>query len=623
MRSVTRRDFLGGTALAIAGGLTAADQIAAAPALYPPALTGMRGQHPGSFEVAHAFAREGRRFGIDDAPSEESYDLVVVGGGISGLAAAWFFRRAVGAAARILILDNHDDFGGHAKRNEFSAGARTLIGYGGSQSIQSPKTLWSDVAKGLLRDLGVEISRFESAFDRGFYSSLGLSRGVFFDRETFGRDALVTDDALLLRGGDAGAQLANFVASMPIAAASKRELLALYDSARDPLAGKSTQEKTKILKTTSYRDYLVKICGCSDEVANCFQGRPLGFFGLGCDAVSALDLRSFGYPGFAGLKLPAEDHPELSEPYIYHFPDGNASLARLLVRALVPDTDPGHTMDDIVPAHFHATDDIVLAGFDYGAIDRADNKVRIRLQSTVIDVRQRGDAVSVCYVNAGAPHRVTAKYAVLACFHMMIPYLMPDLPQAQREALTLNVKTPLVYTNVVARNWQPWLALKVSDIVAPMGFFSHVALDFPVDLGGYRHPRDPAAPIVLHLEHVPGAPNSGLDARAQFHIGQAKLLAMTFADFETRISDSLDRMLGSGGFDSARDIAAITVNRWPHGYGYVANSLFDPDDYDDRVLRLARQPFGRVAIANSDAGGDAYAHLAINEAARAVRELLT
>jgi spermidine dehydrogenase len=612
MPSITRRDFLGGTALAIAAGLTPADQIAAAPAQYPPALTGMRGQHPGSFEVAHAFAREGRRFGVDDAPSEETYDLVVVGGGISGLAAAWFCRRAVGAGARVLILDNHDDFGGHAKRNEFSGGARTLIGYGGSQSIQSPKTLWSDVAKALLRDLGVEISRFDSAFDRGFYSSLGLSRGVFFDRETFGRDTLVTGDALLSRGLDRGPQLANFIASMPIADASKQQLLSLYDPARDSLAGKSAEEKVKILKTTSYRDYLVKICGCSDEVANCFQGRPLGFFGLGCDAVSAFDLRSFGYPGFAGLKLPADDHPEWNEPYIYHFPDGNASLARLLVRALVPDAAPGGTMDDIV-----------LAGFDYRALDRADRNVRIRLQSTVIDVRQIGDAVSIGYINASAPHRVTAKYAVLACFHMMIPYLMPELPQAQREALALNVKTPLVYTNVVGRNWQPWLALKVSDIVAPTGFFNHVALDFPVDLGGYRHPRDPAEPIVLHLEHVPGAPNSGLDARAQFHVGQAKLLAMTFADFEARIRDQLDRMLGPGGFESARDIAAITVNRWPHGYGYVANSLFDPDDYDDRVLKLARQRFGRVAIANSDAGGDAYAHLAINEAARAVQELLT
>src|SRR5690349_552874 len=236
MPSITRRDFLGGTALAIGVGLTPADQIAAAPTRYPPALTGMRGQHPGSFEVAHAFAREGRRFGIDDAPVEETYDLVVVGGGISGLAAAWFYGRAVGAGARILILDNHDDFGGHAKRNEFSAGARTLIGYGGSQSIQSPKTLWSDVAKGLLRDLRVDLTRFETAFDRGFYASLGLSRGVFFDRESFGRDTLVAGDALLSRGGAAGPELAKFITALPIAEASKQQLRSLYDPARDPLA---------------------------------------------------------------------------------------------------------------------------------------------------------------------------------------------------------------------------------------------------------------------------------------------------------------------------------------------------------------------------------------------------
>ena len=614
MPSITRRDFLGGTALTIGAGLSPAAQIAAAPSTYPPALTGLRGQHPGSFEVAHAFAREGWRFGIDDVTigAVETYDLVVVGGGISGLAAAWFYRQAIGPGARILILDNHDDFGGHAKRNEFAAGARSLIGYGGSQSIQSPNTLWSDVAKDLLRDLGVELTRFESAFDRGFYGSLGLSRGVFFDRETFGRDTLLTGDALLSRGADTDAALAGFIAAMPLAESSKQQLRALYDPARDPLAGKSVEEKTLLLKTTSYRDYLVRICGCSEEVANCFQGRPLGFFGLGCDAVAAFDLRSFGYPGFAGLKLAADDHPEWNEPYIYHFPDGNASLARLLVRALVPDAAPGHTMDDVV-----------LAGFDYGALDRANNNVRIRLQSTAIDVRQRGDVVSVGYVNAGAAHRVAAKHAVLACFHMMIPYLAPDLPMAQREALARNVKTPLVYTNVVVNNWQPWVALKVSDIASPTGFFSHVALDFPVDLGGYRHPRDPAEPIVLHLVHVPGAPNSGLDARAQFHIGQAKLLAMTFADFEMRIRDQLDRMLGPGGFASTRDIAAITVNRWPHGYGYVGNSLFDPDDYDERVVKLARQPFGRIAIANSDAGGDAYAHLAIAEAARAVQELVT
>jgi spermidine dehydrogenase len=612
MPSITRRDFLNGTALAIASGLTPAAQIAADPAHYPPALTGMRGQHPGSFEVAHAFARQGQRFGVDQAAVEENYDLVVVGGGISGLAAAYFYRRALGSKARILILDNHDDFGGHAKRNEFTIGGRTLIGYGGSQSIQSPKTLWSSVAKGLLHELGVDVDRFETAFDRNFYRSLGLSRGVFFDREAFGRDALVGDDAMLAEGSEASASRKNFLLAAPISDASKKQLLSLYDADRDPLAGKSVTEKLRILRTTSYRDYLMQICGCSEEAANCWQGRTLGFFGLGCDAVPALDVRSFGYPGFNGLGLPAADHPEWREPYIYHFPDGNASLARLLARKLIAGLASGGTMDDIV-----------LAGFDYDQLDRDSSDIRIRLNSTVIDVRQTHDAVDIGYVRAGRAHRATAKHAVLACFHMMIPFLMPDLPQAQRQALAQNVKTPLVYINVLTRNWKPWVALKVSAISSPMAFFSQAALDFPVSIGGYRHSQNPEEPIVVHMVHVPGAPNSGLDARSQFHIGQAKLLAMTFADFEDRIRDQLDRMLGPGGFDSGRDIAAITVNRWPHGYSYVENSLFDGDDYQDRVLKVARQRFGRVAIANSDAAGDAYAHLAIDQAARAVRELLS
>jgi len=620
MARITRRDFLNGMALAITPGLTPAAQLAAAAARYPPALTGLRGQHPGSFEVAHAFARAGVDFHTGDAAIEERYDLVVVGGGISGLAAAWFYRRAAGPDARILVLDNCDDFGGHAKRNEFTADGRLVIGYGGSQSLQSPKTLYSDVAKGLLRDLGVDIARFETAFERRLYPSLGLSRGVFFAREAFGRDVLVTGDALMtppadLAGAGAGAPAAQrpsdaYLAALPLSDAGKAQLAALYDGARDPLSGRTIEQKLDLLKTTSYRDYLVRICGCGEEVANCFQGRTLGFFGLGCDAVPAADVRAFGYPGFAGLSLPAAVSAERSEPYIYHFPDGNASLARLMVRALVPGIAPGRTMDDIV-----------LAPFDYDALDRPGRNLRIRLSSTCVNVRDADDEVVVGYVRDGAAHRVAGRHAVLACFHMMIAHLMPELPQMQRDALARNVKTPLVYTNVLVRDWQSWARLKVSDIAAPMSFHSRVALDFPVSLGGYRNPRDPAQPMVLHLEHVPGAPNSGLDARAQFRIGAANLLAMTFSDFETKIRDDLDRMLGGGGFSSARDILAITVNRWTHGYGYVANSLFDGDDYE-KTVELARRTAGRVAIANSDAGGDAYAHLAIDQAERAVRELL-
>jgi len=612
---ITRRDFLNGMALTVAAGLTPAAQVAADPARYPPALKGLRGQHPGSFETAHEWLRDGKRAPLDGLPAEEKYDLVVVGGGISGLSAAWFYRRAAGADARILVLDNHDDFGGHAKRNEFTTDDKRLIGYGGSQSMQSPNALWSGAAKGLLRDLSVDLKQFETAFDRGFYSSLGLSRGTFFAREDFGRDVLVPGDILTRPSDvsvpDTGKSRADIVAAFPISAESKAQLLALFDPSRDPLSGKSVSEKLALIKKTSYRDYLTKICGCSEEAANCLQGRTLGFFALGGDAVPAADVRELGYPGFAGLKLPADEHREWREPYIYHFPDGNASLARLLVRALVPGAAPGQTMDDIVQARF-----------DYAALDRGGSNVRIRLNSTCVEVSDAGDAATVAYVRDGKPQRVAARHVVLACFHMAIPHIMPSLPAEQRVALAQNVKAPLVYTNVLVRNWRPFVELKVNAIAAPMSFHSSVALDFPVDLGGYRHPRDPAEPALLHLEHVPGAPNSGLDARGQFRTGRQKLLDMTFAQFEERIRDDLDRMLGPGGFSAARDIEAITVNRWAHGYGYVANSLFDPDDYDEILVR-ARQTRGRVAIANSDAGGDAYAHLAIDQADRAVRELLS
>jgi spermidine dehydrogenase len=615
MTQISRRDFLNGMALTIATGLTPADQILADPARYPPALTGLRGQHPGSFEVAHEIIQPHNRYAVDGLSIEEKYDLVVVGGGISGLAAAWFFRRAVGADARILVLDNHDDFGGHAKRNEFIFNGRLLIGYGGSQSMQSPKALYSNVAKTLLRELGVDIGRFEVAFDRGFYSSLGLSRGAFFAREVFGRDVLLSHDPLTVSTAvsqqrNPGTILNQLISGYPISATSKAQLVKLYDADRDPLATKSVTEKLALLKATSYRDYLINICGCSEEVANCFQGRTLGFFGLACDAVSAADVRAFGYPGFAGLHLPVEAHEAWNEPYIYHFPDGNASLARLLVRGLIPGVAPGDTMEGIV-----------LAPFDYGALDRNDQNTRIRLDSTCINVRNANDKVLLTYVRAGAAHRIEAKRVVLACFHMIIPHIMPDLPEPQRRALSQNVKTPLVYTNVLVRNWEPWINLKVHDISAPMSFHHRVALDFPVSLGGYQHPRDPSEPMIVHLEHVPGAPNSGFDGRTQFRIGAAKLLTMTFDDFEELIRQELDRMLGQGGFSSARDIAAITVNRWPHGYGYVANSLFDGERYEGTV-ELARQPFGRVAIANSDSAGDAYAHLAIDQAERAIREIL-
>ena len=616
MSSISRRDFLDGVGLTIAAGLTPIAQIAAAPS-YPPALSGMRGDHPGSFEVAHALVRKGKQFALSALPVEEHYDLVVVGGGISGLASAFLYRRRTGRSARILILENHDDFGGHAKRNEFRIGNRLILGYGGTESLQSPNGLYSDVAKKLLKDLHVDIARFDAAFDRELYSSLGLSRGIFFDRSAFGRDVLVTGDSTPSLADDVRGKRLNaksfrkLVAGFPISSKSKDELISLYEQRQDPLPGKTPDEKIRILKKTSYRDYLVRHCGCSMEVVNCFQGRTLDFFALGCDSVPAFDLMEAGYPGFTGLNLPPPGpNAEFEEPYIYHFPDGNASLARLLVRALVPEVAPGSSMEDVI-----------LAKFDYDMLDRAGHPVRLRLNSTCIQVRNQDGKVDIGYVRHGALSRVTAKHVVLACFNMVIPYIVPELPEPQREALAQNVKAPILYNKVVIKNWRAWVNVGIHNIAAPMSFHSRVKLDYPVSLGTYHHSRHPSEPICLHLSHIAGAANQGLDARTQFRIGRQKLLEMSFDEIESRIRDELDRMLGAGGFSSQHDIAGITVNRWSHGYSYTPNSLFDNEDYPATVAR-ARKPVGHISIANSDSEWSAYTHSAIDSAYRAVNEVL-
>src|SRR5262249_55787356 len=188
--------------------------------------------------------------------------------------------------------------------------------------------------------------------------------------------------------------------------------------------------------------------------------------------------REAGYPGFDGLGLPDTANPELNEPYIHHFPDGNASIARLLVRSLIPGVARGRSMDDVV-----------LARFDYSKLDVRNAPVRIRLDSTCVNVRNVGNGVELAYMRAGRLHRVAASHAVLACFNMLIPRIMPEVPEAQQTALLSNVKAPLVYNKVLVRNWHPWVKLGVHEISAPMSFHSRIKLDYPVSLGGYRHSR--------------------------------------------------------------------------------------------------------------------------------------
>ncbi len=594
---VTRQQFIDGTA-------------------YPPASTGLRGSHPGSFEVAHAL-RDGERFDVDDLPDGEDIDLVVVGAGISGLAAAWFYRREHPGAS-ILLLDNHDDFGGHAKRNEFTVDGRFLLGYGGSEALQSPEALYGPEAKGLLAALGVDHHRFEDYFDTDLYPSLGLSRGQFFTKEAFGEDKLVTGDPMRMVADDIPVDRMHerppedFIADFPLPEASRRALVELYTSDRDPMPDLDADAKHDALSRISYRDYIQRYWGLDDLAADAFQGRSLDFFAIGIDGVTAFDAMETGYPGFAGMHLASDPRAlaEMEEPYIYHFPDGNASIARLIVRSLIPSVASGSAMEDIVTARF-----------DYGALDRPGEPVRLRLRSTAVHVRNEGTGVHVACVRDGELTGVRARHAVLAGYHMLAGRIMPELPNDQRRALRGNIKAPLSYTQVAVHNWRPWIACGVHEITNPMGFFSRLKVDYPVSIGDYRFPSSPDEPMVLHLVHVPTVAGPDLPRREQNRQARQLLYDTSFEDFEFHVRDELARMLGVGGFDPDADIAAITVNRWGHGYSYAGDPLHAAAEDATRPYELARARCGSVAFASADAGWMPLASEAIAQAHRAVTDL--
>jgi len=621
-RSITRRDFLNGVSVAVGGSILASNVgwMAALedgeryapekdPKYYPPALMGMRGNHDGTYTYAHQ-VRDGNFW--DDAGKPEStgevYDLVVVGGGISGLAAAYFFRKQAGAKARILVLDNHDDFGGHAKRNEFVVNGRLLLSNGGTQSIESPSR-YSKVAKGLLQDLGIETKPFYKDYDQKLYSK--LTTACFFDKETFGEDRLVS--------GMASLPWPEFLRKTPLAEKVRNEIARLYTEKVDYLPGLTREEKRARLAKISYADFLTKICKADPAVLPFFQTYTHDLFAVGIEAVPALmcyenpdDYGAYHYAGFQGMDLGAS---EKEEPYIFHFPDGNASIARLLVRSLVAGSIPGRTMTDVVTARC-----------DYGRLDDSASPVRVRLNSTVVRAQQSGGngsegEVEVSYVRGKKLFTVRGKHCVLACYNGMIPYLCPELPEKQKDALRYGVKEPFIYTHVALRNWTAFQKLGTHQILSPGAYHSFTMLDFPVNIGEYKSPSKPEEPMVLFMLRVPCKP--GKARRDQYRMGRYELLRTPFETFERNIRDQLQRMLAGGGFDAARDIVGITVNRWAHGYAYDYLTLSDPDwPPEERPCVVGRKQFGRISIANSDAAATAFTDAAIDQGYRAVEEQL-
>jgi spermidine dehydrogenase len=628
-RQISRRDFLNGVATGVATSLVVMNNgepaiaqspqrpVDAGPADYPPSKTGLRGSHPGAFETAHR-VRDGAylQFPAVDVDTKEVYDLVVVGAGISGMAAAFFFQNALGPDKRVLVLDNHDDVGGHAKRNEFEYNGRLFLGVGGTLGIATNYP-YSYQAKSLIREIGIQVDSYSRYVDTTLFKALGLTRATFFDKEHFGEDRLVT--------GEGSLPWADFFAKTPMSDRAKKDLTRLYTSKVDYLPELTVDEKRARLAKISYRDYLLKVANVTPDALPYFNGR--GYRNnMRVDTVPALVAAFRGAAGFDGLGLNF-DRSFRESSYAFHFPDGGASVARLLCKKIVPRAFDGEQNQET----------IVTARLRYDRLDEAASSVRIRLNSTVVRVQHEGTPdlvnfaeggthepatlVRVAYMKDGKVHGVRGKNCVLACYNSIVRFLAPELPEPQKEALAYPAKVPLVYSSVFVRNWKSFAKLGVSTVSAPNLWHTSVGLDQPVSIGEYRFAKSPDEPTVLHLSTNPNQP--GLPRKQQHKAGWRQLLQTSWEHVELETRRELARILGPGGFDPAADILGITVNRWPHGYAYTYDSLSDPDVPDEnRPHVLGRQPFGRIAIANSDAGAGAFMNEAIDQARRAVDELV-
>ena len=616
----------GGEEISIAQALSATDN--SPPEVsggYPPLLQGIRGQNEEAMNAVHAL-RDGAS---TPAPVDinEHYDLVVVGSGMSGLAAAYFFRKAL-PNSKVLVLEACDDFGGHARRNEFRVDGRQVVAAGGAYHIQLPET-YTPEGKALLADIGVDMPRCYEAIGRAYekLARYQMTSTVFFRGEIYGRDQLVSPALDFSGAGDSfqpPVSWSGFLSRTPLSEKARADILRIVESSKDHMSDIPLEEKIQRLRRMSYAEYLTNMFQAGTESMNFIQdqaGASNGNVGVGPDSFSAWRAYNNRLPGFAGMGLPPAHISDIVrddqiQPDM-HLPDGNGGVARLLVRWLIPGALPGRTLEDSI-----------ATPVDYQQLDREGHNVRIRLNSPVVSVVHDGQpdpdlsqSVHVTYLRNSRAYRVEAKSCVMACFNSVIPHLCPQIPEPQKEALHLAVRKPLLVATVALRNWRAFARLNAQWITSPGCFYYATLLDPGMSLGEYGGLPDPDSPATAMMMHVPNFP--GMSARDQFRKGRQELLGIEREHYEQGVREQLGRMLASGGFNAERDIAGITINRWAHGYASGTNDLFDPDwSYGDTPCLKGRQRFGRITIANSDAAGVALMQAAFDQANRAVNELL-
>jgi len=261
---------------------------------------------------------------------------------------------------------------------------------------------------------------------------------------------------------------------------------------------------------------------------------------------------------------------------------------------MIPDIGPGENAEEIV-----------LSKFNYAELDKSSNSVRVRLNSTVVNVQHGGDPnsssdVFVNYIHDNKSYQVKGKGVVMACYNMMIPHIVPDLPKNQYAALRGLSKVPLQYTTVGVTNWRAMKEMGIGMAMCPGNIHQVVGMEFT---------KTANDPCILHMRSAPVGETVGAPRVEQFREARYRMLGLQFKDYEEEIREHLGGMLPKELFDFDKDVKSISINRWGHAYAHGNPGV------------IGRQPFGRITIANSDAISSSLMQSAVEQAWRAVQEL--
>jgi spermidine dehydrogenase len=615
-QAISRRDFLNSTLLAAGGALVAG----ATPMqlLSQEDWTGFggvgdysssNGNTYGIMEAGHRIRNgefETLPAGVVD--TGETYDCIVVGGGISGLAAALLFTRQARAGSRCLVLDNHPIFGGEAKRNEFLVDGHRLMAHQGSAVFfaQYPQSFLAR----FYDSIGLKSSKLEYQSWGGPQPALPLSHtpydmvgsepasyGLYFGSK-FGRTPgmwLVDPWGKKLEGA-------------PISEKARAELLKWRAGPQkpDPRPKFEGDDVSRRLDTMTLEDHMVELYGISRETIRSFLS-PVegGGSGLGPDALSA-------YADYAADLL----HPLESDDTDQMFPGGNTEIARLMVKSLIPESISGP----------HTVEGVCRGNVSFDALDQASSPVRVRLNSTSVWVRHEGEAqksefVTVLYTHGKQTHRVKARGVVMAGGCWTTKHIVKDLPQTLQQAYAQFYRSPCMMVNVALRNWQFLYKMGLNGFRWFEGIGNYTEVRKTALMGADSKTIGPHSPIVLNLKVLYSYP--GLSTADQGYRGRAELLSTSFTEYERQIRQQFTDMFARSGFDAKRDIAGIILNRWGHAYLNPQPGFFfgkDGKPAPREVLRAA--PFGRISFANTDLAGIMDHRCSILEAQRAVGQLL-